>query len=570
MNAFPLTTAEFFTWLWRNSWHAAIVVPLILAAQSLCRDRMSPKLRSALWLLVVVRLLWPVSIQTSFSVFNFVTPAAQIAQQTTAPIATTAPTSFPSQSATSVTRSSVVPSRIDFVRLIWFCGAASFFALIATNTFTIWRGIRRERPLINSDALTLLEDCKTEMRVHTPLTLVETSAVAAPMLYGFIRPRLLLPPGLIRDFSCDELRHIFLHELGHLKRGDIAVNWLAAGLLGLHWFNPLIWLAFARMRLDRELACDALALDYARGAQQHTRYGETIIRLVEQFSRPAWAPGVVGIVENRNQIKRRIQMIAQSPNRKSWRALAAILFATLGLITFTEAQSPKEAAPASGKDVGTPRIVKTSPPIGAKDVDPAIKEITITFDRDMAGGFSWTGGPPDFPQGRTGEKPTWRDKRTCALPVSLEAGKYYRVGINSQSHQNFRSAAGVSAKPTSFYFTTKGAGADVLAKTEKPEIVEMTPKNGATDVDAKTTELRVTFNVPMGSGFSWTGGGPSYPSSPEGKRPYWTDDHKTCVLPVELKPGASYRLGLNSPSHKNFQSSSGIPLEPVTYTFKTK
>jgi hypothetical protein len=324
------------------------------------------------------------------------------------------------------------------------------------------------------------------------------------------------------------------------------------------------------MRIDREIACDALALSCS-DPKHRKSYGETIIKLLEQFSRPAWAPGAVGIIEDKDQIKRRIQMIAQLPNRKTWRLAAAFLFVALCAITFTEAQTPKsDNAAAAANETGAPRIVKTSPVVGAKDVDPAIKEITITFDRDMAGGFSWTGGGPEFPPNRGNEKPTWRDKRTCALPVKLEAGKYYRVGINSTSHQNFRSAQGVPVKPSAIYFTTKGASADVQEKTAEPKIVTMTPKNGANDVDPNIKELRVTFSVPMKNGFSWTGGGPSFPPNPDGKRPYWTDDQKTCVLPVELKPGAEYRIGLNSPSHKNFQSANGVPLEPVTYTFKTK
>ena len=156
------------------------------------------------------------------------------------------------------------------------------------------------------------------------------------------------------------------------------------------------------------------------------------------------------------------------------------------------------------------------------------------------------------------------------MVVTLEAAKYYRVGINSKSAQNFRSDQGVPAKPSAIYFTTKGAGAEVQQKTAKPEVVAMTPKNGATDVDPKTTELRVTFSMPMKNGFSWTGGGPTFPPAPEGKRPYWTEDGKTCVLPVQLQPGAQYRVGLNSQSAKNFQSAFGVPLDPVPYTFKTK
>lgn len=217
-----------------------------------------------------------------------------------------------------------------------------------------------------------------------------------------------------------------------------------------------------------------------------------------------------------------------------------------------------------------PQIVATSPAVGATDVDPATTEITVTFDRDMSDGFSWTGGGPNYPPAAEGKKVVWRDRRTCVLPVKLEPGRYYRVGVNSTSYRNFRSADGVPARPSAIYFTTRGADEEMKARTQKPKIVSMSPPNGAKDVDPSLTEIRITFSVPMGGGFSWTGGGPQFPNIPAGKKPSWSGDRKTCVLPVELKPGWEYRLGLNSPSHKNFQSEGGIPVDPVVYTFTTR
>jgi hypothetical protein len=125
-------------------------------------------------------------------------------------------------------------------------------------------------------------------------------------------------------------------------------------------------------------------------------------------------------------------------------------------------------------------------------------------------------------------------------------------------------------RTSAIYFATKGASEEIKRKTSKPQIVAITPINGAKDVDPNLTELRITFNVPMEDGFSWTGGGPQFPTIPEGKKPFWSEDHKTCVLPVQLKPAWDYRLGLNSPSHKNFQSTGGVALDPVVYTFRTK
>ncbi len=428
--------------------------------------------------------------------------------------------------------------------------------------------------------LDLLEDCKQEMGVYAPLALIETDAAASPALYGFIRPRLLLPAGLTESFSLPELRHVFLHELGHVKRGDIPLNWLTTLLLILHWFNPLVWYAFRRMQADRELACDALALSYS-GDRERQFYGRTVIKVLEHFSCPARSPDMVGILENRNQMKARIRMIKKFEKTNGWPVAAVALFIGLALVGFTGAQSGAGAGPTAANPrsaienspataEGRPNIIATSPRVGATDVNPAITQITVTFDRDMGKGFSWTGGGADYPPSPAGQRAHWLNKRTCVLPVKLQAAHYYRVGINSKSYRNFRSAGGLSARPTAIYFTTRGAGRQLQRLAAKPKIMRLIPKNGAKDVNPNLTEIRVTFSVPMGAGFSWTGGGPDFPTIPKGKKPYWTEDHKTCVLPVKLEPGHTYRLGINSPSYKSFQSSGGVPLAPVVLRFTTR
>ena len=238
-----------------------------------------------------------------------------------------------------------------------------------------------------------------------------------------------------------------------------------------------------------------------------------------------------------------------SPAR-SWRKLATAVVLMVGALSWAAAQQ-------------APKIVSTTPAIGTTDVDPGLKEITVTFDQDMRRGMSWTGGGPEFPDSPSGAKARWVDKRTCALPVTLVPGHRYRVGINAPSFHNFQSESGVAVAASAITFSTRGTPA------KAPKIVAINPRNGTNNVSPALKELRVTFDIPMGEGCSWTGGGPEFPTIPEGKKPYWTDDHKTCVLPVELKPNQQYLLGLNSPSYKNFQSADGVPLPPTKYTFKT-
>ena len=333
-----------------------------------------------------------------------------------------------------------------------------------------------------------------------------------------------------------------------------------AALQITHWFNPLVWLAFSRIRAARELACDELALTCA-GAAETKPYGRTIVKLLESFGDSLRAPSLAGIVENNQQMKERIAMIANFQRTNRGTGLAATLFLSLGLLTLTEAQ-PAAAAP--------PKIVSSSPKNGEANVDPAsVKEITVTFDQDMGGGMSWTGGGPAFPNGPEGQRAHWIDKRTCVLPVALEAAHKYRVGINSLSYQNFRNVSGMPAVVTALQFSTSGAPAEDSKPAARPVIVSTSPAVGAKGVDPGITEITVTFDQDMGDGMSWTGGGSEFPATPQGGQAHWRDK-RNCVLPVKLQAGHFYRVGINSQSYNNFMSAQGTPAAPSAIYFTTK
>ena len=142
------------------------------------------------------------------------------------------------------------------------------------------------------------------------------------------------------------------------------------------------------------------------------------------------------------------------PRGCAWVLMAVLVGWVTGGVAFAE----------SAVRGGPPMIVSTSPTAGTNDVSPSVVEITVTFDRDMAKGFSWTGGGTDYPPLGEGKRPFWRDERTAVLPVKLESGHYYRVGINSKSHRNFRSAAGIPALPSAIYFTTRGSSPELVGK----------------------------------------------------------------------------------------------------------
>ena len=101
-------------------------------------------------------------------------------------------------------------------------------------------------------------------------------------------------------------------------------------------------------------------------------------------------------------------------------------------------------------------VVKTDPPTGSTDVDPATKEIRVTFSREMRdGSWSWVTINKDaFPE-ITGKISYAKDRRTCVAPVKLEPGKTYAIFLNSTKFINFRDTEGRPAVPHLLVFKTR-------------------------------------------------------------------------------------------------------------------
>lgn len=101
-----------------------------------------------------------------------------------------------------------------------------------------------------------------------------------PLSWGFWSPRILLPEHAV-DWPEDQRRAVLLHELGHARRRDVFTQTLAAVSCAVFWFNPLVWLAAARMRAERERACDDLVLQSGVGS---TSYAQCLLDLARGLS----------------------------------------------------------------------------------------------------------------------------------------------------------------------------------------------------------------------------------------------------------------------------------------------
>lgn len=403
MNPHP-RLESILNWLLNHSLQAGMLVLLVLLVQWAFRRHLTSRWRFALWWIVLLRLMLPLNLESTFSLFNVFQPTVSLQgpRYAAAPSQPVAPHSAPitpnsiyveptptlqtgnpfapatepillptpTPMAATAPSAAVTPrpaATLDFDDFmlpglvgLWVAGILGLSLVVVIQLVRFRSKLARSAVVAAPELRELLDDCRREFGATRRIELLETNAVVSPALFGLMRVRLLLPVGLAGQFSRRELRYIFLHELAHVKRGDLWLNWLVTALQLTHWFNPLVWLGFARMRADRELACDELAL-LRTGETSGVSYGKTIIKLLAGLGRPAAVPGLVGILEDKKQMKRRISTIARFRKPGRWSALAALLLLGLAATALTDAQTTKPTA-QSQSAVAPKKMVVAVPP----------------------------------------------------------------------------------------------------------------------------------------------------------------------------------------------------------------
>jgi beta-lactamase regulating signal transducer with metallopeptidase domain len=346
-----MTTLEaLFSWVLTTTWQASVLAVLVLTAQALLGPRLNPRWRHALWLLVIARLLLPDLPESAFSLFRLA-PAAPLNLPET--ISEPVIAIHPSLTNFAVPPQVAVPQpnfTFLYLALLWFSGALVLLLLTWLVNHRFARHVAHAPQITDPALLDLFAAAKTELRIRRPIRLVESAQVQSPAITGLFSPTLLLPFDAREKFTPRELRFIFLHELAHLKRGDVAIQALIALLQIIHWFNPVLWYAFRRLRADREPATDALVLSRTGEADKEP-YGLMLVKLLEHFNQRHALPTLVGILEDTGQFKRRFSLIARfTRGAYGWSLLGVLVLTLLAAVCLTKAkaQTPPSGNSADG------------------------------------------------------------------------------------------------------------------------------------------------------------------------------------------------------------------------------
>jgi len=392
------------------SWQAAILAVIVLA---ICRafPQLPAAARSWLWLIVLLRLVVPLTPQSSWSLFNLanvsrtivsgVSLASDVAGNRSAAASaqmvhgaddrgiatptsanvTSSPGTLANESATdqgSAGASSIVPTLMRGAVFIWALGLVALLARGLRSWISLRRLLRAGRVVEEEWPLAVLEECRLEAGIGRFVELVVTERKVAPALAGVVFPRIVLSEETLAAISPAELAWLFRHELAHVRRWDLAGQRLWSFASALHWFNPLVWLAASRARIEAELACDESVIKRSTRRQQ-LAYGQTLLKVAGLLTESKHLPAAVGLLLRAPALPQRVRAIAayRRPSRAARLFMAIMLlgFAGSGLTDAIDSLASQPASTARNPDK---RIAGL--PIGP-DGRPQLAAVLDAWDR---------------------------------------------------------------------------------------------------------------------------------------------------------------------------------------------
>lgn len=176
-------------------------------------------------------------------------------------------------------------------------------------------------------------------------TLCTSNRVRIPTAIGLLKPAIIIPDWVMQDLSADELNHIVLHELAHLRRWDDWTNLAQQFVKALFFFHPAVWWIEKRIALEREMACD----DAVVAATSSPRaYAECLARLAERsFVRQslALAQSALGKLRHTSLRVAQILCVDRPANvTRSWKPAASLVVSFAVILGVVVSRTPEFVA----------------------------------------------------------------------------------------------------------------------------------------------------------------------------------------------------------------------------------
>ncbi len=351
--------------------YSAVLYGTILIFKKLFHKTISAAMNYAVWALLIIRLLIPVTIDSGFSLIVVSAAPSPITQNVDADNATretqttSAADSQPAssaeisgdetmknQSSDTVEITPVQPTVLTInwqtaLILLWAGGILSSLAFAVASEARLNRQIKLSSTEIPVYVLDIIDECKKDYKIARTIKVSMHSWLSSPALTASLRPKLLLSENLL-SMGRQQITYAVRHELTHYRRKDHLTILLLIFLRCVHWFNPVVWIAFPQIQTDMETLCDA---NVTSGFQktERTIYINTMVELSGNMK----IRHVLGMAKGRRMLEKRIKGMFMRQTTKAPVRMAAFMLAFVMLFAcFTTACQPTPAdAVVIGKDM---------------------------------------------------------------------------------------------------------------------------------------------------------------------------------------------------------------------------
>ncbi len=291
--------------MWAVLWQSTLLIVVVAAIARLLRPA-APVVRYWLWQIVAIKLLlmpfWTLAVPMPFwyspATPEVTMPVETLSEGSAEDIAVPEPLALPAFDGPMPESPTAEPSRpwqqIQSVTwwswlLVGYLGVVLWqLARLLLQRARLKRLLREATPAEGEPAAMaqeLVQELARSMGLRRVPSVRLTEADCPLLVCGLRRPVVVMPAGLPGSLDRSQLRQALLHELAHLKRRDLFWGWIMEIARIVYCFHPLVyWLGY-RLHLERELACDQLAMALSGGTP--AEYTQTLIEVVSHGSLPA-------------------------------------------------------------------------------------------------------------------------------------------------------------------------------------------------------------------------------------------------------------------------------------------
>jgi beta-lactamase regulating signal transducer with metallopeptidase domain len=334
-------------WMVSMSWQASMFIVVISVIDRSIRRWAWPQLRYTLWLLVLLKLVIPPSWSLSGSAMSFLYPYVEgpiavieqkepVASDISRRMHSDMPGESSAEAKTHTPVKTLQETQVDevkpsltwkaYIAGLWLAGVLILILLLLVKMSRLrkWHQQFKENERIPQWFIDLMvETCKRLNLMRLPAIVFSDKAVT-PAVYGLFRPVMLLPANYLDDLSKKEAEHVLIHELSHLKRGDLWLHGLCLLLQIVYWFNPLMIWVRREMNHVREICCDLTVANILR--EKTNQYRQTLLNTARELLTESVEPGLglLGIFEEPFRLVSRLKWL----EKKTWRSRGLVMFSS--------------------------------------------------------------------------------------------------------------------------------------------------------------------------------------------------------------------------------------------------